>query len=212
MVRAGRTVKNMEETTLATCKKLSGVLMIKYHSSGHMSVGGISCTNIVRVYQFYQRQQHVVTFKNLLMASTFSCVSFICLLAFACTKDKPPAVPAEVPVTKTIAYRVYAGTDYTASFYDNAKGQLELTIAKIFDNGSTTQVLWDTVFTWRNLAAYPTFQNKIDIVKEFSVQDSKEKIHVSYVRKYNFNGRVSQMAIGTPAPDGNAPVTYTVNM
>ena len=146
------------------------------------------------------------------MRQIFVTLMLICPLAFACTKDKAPAVPAEAPVTKTITYSVYADTDYSGSFYDNAKGQLELTIAKISEKGATTQVLWDTVFTWRNLSAYPLFQNKIIVVKDFSVFDSKDKIQISYVRKYDFSGMLSQSAIGDPAPNGNASVKYDIGM
>ena len=146
------------------------------------------------------------------MRNLFVTLLFICLLAISCTKDKPLAVPPEAPVTKTITYTVYADTDYSGSFYDNAKGQLELTIAKVTNKGATTQILWDTVFTWRRLGAYPLFQNKITVVKDFSIFDSKEKIQLSYVRKYDFSGMLSQSAIGEAAPTGNASVKYDVGM
>ncbi|HEX8315044.1 MAG TPA: hypothetical protein VF609_08630, partial [Flavisolibacter sp.] len=107
------------------------------------------------------------------MRHTIPCISVICLLAFACTKDRPVAVVPEAPVTKTVAYTVYTATDYTNSYYDNVKGQLELSIAKVSNNGTTTAVLWDTVFAWRQLAAYPSFQNKLIILKKYSVLDSK---------------------------------------
>ena len=146
------------------------------------------------------------------MRYTFLGISFICLLAFACTKDRPVAVVHEALVTKTVAYTVYTATNYSNTYYDNVKGQLELSIAKVSNNGTTSEILWDTVFTWRQLAVYPSFQNKIIIRKEFLVLDSKEKLQISFVRKYNFQGTLSQTAIGAPAPDGNTPVRYNVEM
>ena len=71
---------------------------------------------------------------------------------------------------------------------------------------------WDTVFSWRQLAVYPQFQNKINIRKEFSVLDSKEKLQVSFMRKYNVNGSFSQTATGAPAPEGNASMQYDVEL
>ena len=109
-------------------------------------------------------------------------------------------------------FTVYAGADFTHPFYDNAKGQVELSIAKISDKGTVTKVLWDTVFSWRQLAVYPQFQNKINIRKEFSVLDSKEKLQVSFMRKYNVNGSFSQTATGAPAPEGNASMQYDVEL
>lgn len=135
----------------------------------------------------------------------------LCLFASACTKDNTPAVVPEVPVTKKVAFSVYAGQDYAGPFYDNANGLLTLTIARISNDGST-RVLWDTAFTWRKLAAYPSFQNKLTIDKEFSVLESKEKLHVSFVRTYNFNGAISRNATGEAAPQGTTSVSYTVEM
>lgn len=146
------------------------------------------------------------------MRYTFPCIGFICLFALACKKEDTVSVIAEAPATKTVIFTVYAGADFTHPLYDSAKGQVELSIAKISDNGTVTKVLWDTVFTWRQLAAYPTFQNKINIRKEFSVLDSKEKLQVSSIRKYNLNGSLSQAAKGEPVSEGNASMQYDVEM
>jgi len=144
------------------------------------------------------------------MRFTFSLLSLVSILLISCQKDEIP-VPAEVPVEKTVTYTVYAEKDYSGSAYINAKGQLELTVAKITGNG-TTEVLWDTVFAWRNLVDYPAFQNRVILQKKFTVLDSKEKLQVSYIRKYDQNGALSLTGTGEPAPDGNTSVRYDVAM
>src|SRR5688572_28535018 len=118
------------------------------------------------------------------MRFTFSCLVLASLFLISCDKEKINQVPPEVPVEKTVTYTVFAEKDYSGPAYSNAKGQLELSVAKITGNG-TTQVLWDTVFTWRNLVDYPAFQYRVILQKKFSVLDSKEKLQLSYIRKYD---------------------------
>ena len=89
---------------------------------------------------------------------------------------------------------------------------MELTVAKISENGTKTQVLWDTVFAWRKLADFPEFQNRVILQKNFSILDSKEKLQVSVVRKYDFNGALSQSAMGEPASNGTVAIKYDVAM
>ncbi|HEU0109536.1 MAG TPA: hypothetical protein VFQ73_01615 [Flavisolibacter sp.] len=142
------------------------------------------------------------------MRFTFSFVGLASILLISCQKDE---VVPELPVEKTVTYTVYAEKDYSGSFYNNAKGQLELTIAKITGNG-TTQVLWDTVFAWRNLVDYPAFQNRVILQKKFSILDSKEKLQVSYIRKYDQNGALSLTGTGEPVANGNTSFSYDVPM
>ncbi|MGZ5190226.1 MAG: hypothetical protein ACXWCZ_04345 [Flavisolibacter sp.] len=146
------------------------------------------------------------------MRYMFSFVSLLCFFLSACNKDKVDAVPAEVPVEKSVTYTVYAERDYSDPYYLNTKGQLELTIAKITENGTKTEVLWDTVFVWRKLADFPVFQNRAILQKNFYILDSKEKLQVSVVRKYDFNGALSQSAKGEPAANGTIAINYDVPM
>ena len=146
------------------------------------------------------------------MRYMFSFVSLACFFLTACNKDQIDPVPAEVPVEKTVTYSVYAERDYSSNYYLNAKGFLELTVAKISENGTKTQVLWDTVFAWRKLADFPEFQNRVILQKNFSILDSKEKLQVSVVRKYDFNGALSQSAMGEPASNGTVAIKYDVAM
>ena len=121
-------------------------------------------------------------------------------------------VAPEVPVTKTITYTVYADRDYTGTFYNNTQGRLQLTIATITKDGASTQVLWDTVYSWRKLADYPLFQNRTIIQKAFPILNSKEILHVSFIRKYNFNGALSETAVGQPVSDGDTTINHNVTM
>ena len=108
---------------------------------------------------FYQDNLNL-KLKPYYMRYLFTGFSFVSIFLTACDKDKLETVPPEVPVEKTVTYTVYAEKDYSSNYYLDAKGQLELTVAKISENGTKTEILWDTVFAWRKLADFPEFQNR----------------------------------------------------
>ncbi len=142
----------------------------------------------------------------------FSALGMVSLFFSGCSKSEPPKIPHESPVSKTVMLAVYAANDYSDAFYNNSMAELQLTSAKMSGDNPSAQVLWDTVYTWRKLADFPIFQNQAIIQKTFPILESKENLHVSIIRKYNFNGALSQSSNGIPVANHSNAMRLNVDL
>ena len=127
----------------------------------------------------------------------FIAVSLGLLLA-ACTKEPVAPVAPEIPVAKTIAFNVYAAKDYSDAFYDNALAEVRLSVGKISLKENTTQIVWDTTYSFRPFKAYPLAAQMIHIEKLIPHYENSEVLQASTVVRYNVGGHPSMEAKGDP--------------
>ena len=116
----------------------------------------------------------------------------------SCRKEPVAPVKPETPVMKTIAFNVYAEKDYSDAFYDNALAEVRLSIGKISLKSNTTEIVWDTTYSFRQFKQYPQLAQKIIIEKKVQHYENSENLQVSTVVRYNFNGYMSMEAKGDP--------------
>lgn len=120
------------------------------------------------------------------------------LLLAGCTKDPVPSVAPEIPVDKTIAFNVYAAKDYSDVFYDNALAEVRLSIGKINLKSNTTQIIWDTTYSFRPFKEYPQAAQMIHLEKVVPHYENSEVLQASTVVRYNVDGHPSMEAKGDP--------------
>ena len=95
----------------------------------------------------------------------------------------------EVPVTRTISFSLYKGSNYTSKIYNNSSATICITIWKI-RNGSQ-DLVWDTIIDAKQLSKYPLFKKAISkTVIIPNIYKSKDHLEINYVLTYNSNGSI----------------------
>ena len=97
---------------------------------------------------------------------------------------------------KTIAFNVYAEKDYSDAFYDNALAEVRLSIGKISLKSNTTEIVWDTTYSFRQFKQYPQVGQMIHIEKQVPHFENSELLRVGKVVRYNVGGSSSMEASG----------------
>lgn len=120
------------------------------------------------------------------------------LLLLSCRKDSIETPAPETPVTKTVAFHVYASKDYSGAFYDNALAEIRLSIGKMNLKNNVTEVVWDTTYSFRQFNQYPQVAQMIQLEKAVPHFENAEVLQTSVVVRYNVNGILSMEAKGDP--------------
>jgi len=94
------------------------------------------------------------------------------------------------PDTKTIHFRVFAGTDYSTFLYKKSRAKVVLTVCKFVDDKQ--EVVWEGVVDKGSTRNYPSSINPLfREVKIHNVYDRNETLAAYYKVIYNYKG--SQM-------------------
>lgn len=144
------------------------------------------------------------------MKPTLPLAAAFALLLLSCKKYPVEKPVAEVPVTKTVAFNVYASKDYSDAFYDNSLAEVRLSIGTINLKDNTTQISWDTTFSFRQFKQYPQAFQMFHIEKMISHFENEEVLQTSAVVRYNVNGSPSMEAKGDPVQRGERFKLITV--
>jgi hypothetical protein len=91
------------------------------------------------------------------------------------------------PETKTIHFRVFAGTDYSTSLYKKSRAKVVLTVCKFVDDRQ--EVIWEGVIDEGRIKNYPPCNNPV--FREVSVHnvfDRDETLAAYYKVIYDYKG------------------------
>lgn len=94
---------------------------------------------------------------------------------------------AEDPVTKTVRFSVFAGTDYSTLIYKKSKAKILLSIYKF--NGNQQVLVWEGIVDQGSIKNYPSLINPI--IKEVSIHnvfDRSETLAAYYKVLYDYKG------------------------
>lgn len=129
-------------------------------------------------------------------------LSYCLLLLFSTACNKPVIRENELPVSKSIEFRLAQATDYSASVYDGVQAEVRLSVSKQTDGISAPVVLWDTMIPYQSLRVYPTSQTPLIINKQFNgIIESKETVRFNKVIRYrDVLNQISMSASGEDIP------------
>ena len=114
------------------------------------------------------------------------------LVLFTSCRKSGDAVFVEKPQAKKIEFHVHASPQYSNPAFEAVSAEVKLAIYKINYINGQNQLLWDTTFAARPLAAYPHLPEKFLIEKAFSVLESHEKLQANYNIRYRAPEGISQ--------------------
>ena len=98
----------------------------------------------------------------------------------------------EIPVSKTVSFSLYKGSNYNSKAYKESLAQIDIVIEKVNEECRTE--IWDTTLATKLLSKYPLFEKAISktvIIPE--MYESKDHLEISYNLIYNSNGSVLTM-------------------
>jgi hypothetical protein len=132
----------------------------------------------------------------------FKRIIFFTIITFCTSCYKQPEQPAEIPVIKSVQFRIAQGYDYSSPIYDGLKAELKLSVAKESIIDGRILAAWDTTFSLRSIREYAVITNPETILKQFNdVWQSRQVLRVSRVVKYvNAAGQISQSSFGETIP------------
>ena len=103
-------------------------------------------------------------------------------LMASCGKD--PEVIAEKPVEKKVSFHVFAGQDYTSSFYNNVSAEVSLHIYKYNRKTGSGGTIYDTTMHFRPIVHYPQQSQEMLVEKLIPLINSTEQLTISSVIRY----------------------------
>lgn len=95
----------------------------------------------------------------------------------------------EVPISRTISFSLYKGSNYTSQIYNSSSATIYIAIWKI--RNASQDVVWDTTIDAKLLSKYPLFKKAVS--KTVTIPDiykSKDRLEINYVLIYNSNGSI----------------------
>ena len=98
----------------------------------------------------------------------------------------------EIPVSKTVSFSLYKGSNYNSKAYKESLAQIDIVIEKVNEECRTE--IWDTTLATKLLRKYPLFEKAISktvIIPE--MYESKDHLEISYNLIYNSNGSILTM-------------------
>ena len=98
----------------------------------------------------------------------------------------------EIPVSKTVSFSLYKGSNYNSKAYKESLAQIDIVIEKVNEECRTE--IWDTTLATKLLSKYPLFEKAISktvIIPE--MYESKDHLEISYNLIYNSNGSILTM-------------------
>jgi hypothetical protein len=129
-------------------------------------------------------------------------LTFFSIITLLISCYKKPEQPTEIPVTKTVQFKIGKVNDYTAPVYNGLKVELKLSVAKESTVDGKVLAAWDTTFSLRSIHDYPVITSPLIITKQFNpIWQSNQVLRVSRVIKYvTAAGQVTQNAFGETIP------------
>jgi hypothetical protein len=98
----------------------------------------------------------------------------------------------EIPVTKTVSFSLYKGSNYNSKAYKESSAQIDIIIEKVSTENRTK--IWDTTVDAKLLSKYPLFKKAISkTVIIPGIYESREHLEISYILIYNSNGSILTM-------------------
>lgn len=95
----------------------------------------------------------------------------------------------EVPISRTISFSLYKGSNYTSQIYKSSSATINITIWKI--RNASQDLVWDTTIDAKQLSKYPLFKKAISkTVTIPHIYKSKDHLEINYVLTYNSNGSI----------------------
>jgi hypothetical protein len=95
----------------------------------------------------------------------------------------------EVPISRTISFSLYKGSNYTSQIYKSSSATINITIWKI--RTASQDLVWDTTIDAKQLSKYPLFKKAISkTVTIPNIYKSKDHLEINYVLTYNSNGSI----------------------
>jgi hypothetical protein len=133
-------------------------------------------------------------------------------LLFSCKKET--VKPAEIPVAKTVQFRISQANDYSGPVHDGLKAEVKLSIAKESTLDGRILSSWDTTFSLRSIREFAPPANPLSITRQIGgILQSKEAIRVSRVIRYvNAANQTWQNALGETIPTATASKQVLVNL
>lgn len=127
--------------------------------------------------------------------------SSLLLLLFA-SCSKPDVSEKEIPVSKTVEFRLAQAADYSGSVYDDIQAEVRLSVSKQVAGTSSSVILWDTIIPYQSLRVYPASATPLLINRQFNgIFESKESIRFSKVVRYKDGlNQISMNASGEDIP------------
>ena len=128
-------------------------------------------------------------------------IYFISFITLLCSCEKDPVQSAEIPVTKTVAFAIAQGSDYTLPTYNGLQAEVKLSLVKESIVNVNVTAVWDTTISLRSIRDYAVSTNPLIITKQVNgVLQSKEAVRVSRVIRYvSALNQISQDASRIPA-------------
>lgn len=104
---------------------------------------------------------------------------FLALVAMLFSCKKEPVQPAEVPVTKTVQFRIAQASDYSGPVHDGLKAEVRLSSAKesILDGRILSS--WDTTFSLRSIRDFAPATNPFSVTKQVGGYFAKQGTYSS---------------------------------
>ena len=98
----------------------------------------------------------------------------------------------EIPVSKTVSFSLYKGSNYNSKAYKASSVQIDIIIEKVKDETRTK--IWDTTLDAKLLSKYPLLKKAISkTVIIPGMYESKDHLEISYFLIYNSNGSILVM-------------------
>ena len=95
----------------------------------------------------------------------------------------------EVPISRTISFSLYKGSNYTSQIYNSSSATIYITIWKI--RNASQDLVWDTTIDAKLLSKYPLLEKAVSkTVTIPHIYKSKDHLEINYVLTYNSNGSI----------------------
>ena len=95
----------------------------------------------------------------------------------------------EVPISRTISFSLYKGSNYTSQIYKSSSATINIAIWKI--RNASQDLVWDTTIDAKQLSKYPLFKKAISkTVTIPHIYKRKDHLEINYVLTYNSKGSI----------------------
>ena len=95
----------------------------------------------------------------------------------------------ETPVTNSISFSLYKGSNYSSKVYRSSSAEIYITVEKVRNTART--IVWDTTLDAKLLRKYPPLEkafSKTIIIP--GIFESKEHVEMNYVLTYSSSGHI----------------------
>lgn len=139
-------------------------------------------------------------------------IAVIALFITSCYKK--PSETNELPVRKTVQFRIAQANDYSLPIHDGLRAEVKLSVVKESAVNGIVLAAWDTTMALKNIREYPASNNPMIITRHINdVWESRDVIRVSRVIRYiNAANQIMQNASGEAIPTQVMTKEVAVNL